>query len=173
MTMANPGFRRTNLAWVVTTSVSASISKTLYTPSFCWRPPCHVKMGCMFIVYSFRFCNDSIAKQYLSVNMVGGLPRDPELTISSLICLNFMRSLFLRHNLITCVSLSSWHFLSSNAFRQTVDPILDKLDRYHFYIMYRLYREATRYVDGKIVKVRFHTLSSFALPFILLRIYRI
>jgi len=34
----------------------------------------------------------------------------------------------------------------------TVDPILDKLDRYHLYLMYRLYREATRFVDGKIVK---------------------
>lgn len=34
----------------------------------------------------------------------------------------------------------------------TVDPILDKLDRYHLYLMYRLYREATRFADGKIVK---------------------
>lgn len=105
MILANLGFRRTSLAWVVTTSVSASISKTLYAPSFCWRPPCHVTMGCMFIVYSFRFRNDSIAKQYLSVNMVGGPPRDPELTISSLICLNFMRSLSLPHNPATYVDL--------------------------------------------------------------------
>ena len=115
--MSNPGFRRTSLAWVVTTSVSASISKTLYTPSFCWRPPCHVTMGCMFIAYSFRFRNDSIAKLYLSVNMVGGPPRDLELTISSLICLNFMRSLSLRHNLVTCVSLcfpdTFWILMSS------------------------------------------------------------
>ncbi|KAF8809047.1 HAD-like protein [Phlegmacium glaucopus] len=34
----------------------------------------------------------------------------------------------------------------------TIDPILDQLDRYHLYLMYRLYREATRFVDGKIVK---------------------
>ena len=160
--MANPGFRRTSLAWAVTTSVSASISKTLYTPSFCWRPPCHLTMGCMFIVYSFRFRNDLIAIQYLSVNMVGGPPRDPELTISSLICLNFMRLLSLPHNPVTCVGLCLWHFLNSNAFHQTVDPILDKLDRYHLYLMYRLYREATRFVDGKIVKVCFHTSSSSA-----------
>ena len=30
--------------------------------------------------------------------------------------------------------------------------------------MYRLYRESTRFVDGKIVKVRFHALSSSTLP---------
>ena len=30
-------------------------------------------------------------------------------------------------------------------------PILDKLDPYQ-YAMYRLYRDATRYVDGKYVK---------------------
>lgn len=30
-------------------------------------------------------------------------------------------------------------------------PLLDKLDPYQ-YAMYRLYREATRYVDGKYVK---------------------
>ena len=105
MIMAIPGFCRTSLAWAVTTSVSASISKTLYSPSFCWRPPCHVTMGCMCIVYSFRFRNDSIAKQYLSVNMVGGPPSDPGLTIFSLICLNFMRSLSLPHNPVTCVGL--------------------------------------------------------------------
>ncbi|KAF9561907.1 HAD-like protein [Agrocybe pediades] len=34
----------------------------------------------------------------------------------------------------------------------TAGPILDKLDRYGFYINYRLFREATRSVDGKIVK---------------------
>lgn len=59
--------------------------------------------------------------------------------------------------------MSPWHFLNPNPFYQTVDPILDKLDRYNMYIMYRLYREATRFVDGKIVKVRFCA-SSSALP---------
>ncbi|KAF8901871.1 HAD-like domain-containing protein [Gymnopilus junonius] len=34
----------------------------------------------------------------------------------------------------------------------TAGPILDKLDRYGFYINYRLFREATRTLDGKIVK---------------------
>ncbi|KAF8959901.1 HAD-like domain-containing protein [Flammula alnicola] len=34
----------------------------------------------------------------------------------------------------------------------TAAPILDKLDRYGFFITYRLYRDATRVVDGKIVK---------------------
>ena len=57
-------------------------------------------------------------------------------------------------------SMSPWYFLNSNAFYQTVDPILDKLDPYNLYIMYRLYRESTRLVDGKIVKVRFHASSS-------------
>lgn len=37
---------------------------------------------------------------------------------------------------------------------QTAAPIVDKLDRYGFFITYRLYREATRVVDGKIIKVR-------------------
>ena len=127
----------------------------------------------MFFVYSY-FRNDSIAKQYLSVNMVGGPPRDPELTISLPICLNFMRSLSLPHNLVTCVGLHfPLTFLKSNAFHQTVDPILDQLDRYRLYILYRLYREATRFVDGKIVKVRFHAGFLPYTTFILLRIYRI
>ncbi|TFK68476.1 NIF-domain-containing protein [Pluteus cervinus] len=34
----------------------------------------------------------------------------------------------------------------------TANPILDKLDRYGFFINYRLFREATRLLDGKIVK---------------------
>ncbi|KAH9485806.1 Mitochondrial import inner membrane translocase subunit TIM50 [Psilocybe cubensis] len=34
----------------------------------------------------------------------------------------------------------------------TASPILDKLDRYNFYINYRLFREATRTLNGKIVK---------------------
>ncbi|KAJ7077911.1 HAD-like domain-containing protein [Mycena belliarum] len=34
----------------------------------------------------------------------------------------------------------------------TAAPILDKLDRYNFFIMHRLYREATRSINGKIVK---------------------
>ncbi|PPQ88498.1 hypothetical protein CVT25_013169 [Psilocybe cyanescens] len=34
----------------------------------------------------------------------------------------------------------------------TASPILDKLDRYNFYINYRLFREATRTLDGKVVK---------------------
>ncbi|KAF7309668.1 Mitochondrial import inner membrane translocase subunit TIM50 [Mycena indigotica] len=34
----------------------------------------------------------------------------------------------------------------------TAAPILDKLDRYNFYITHRLYREATRSINGKIVK---------------------
>ena len=96
--------------------------------------------------------------------MVGGPPRDPELTISSLICLNFMSSLSLPHSPVTCVGLCLWHFSNSNASHQTVDPILEKLDRYNLYLMYRLYRESTRFVDGKIVKVRFHALSSSTLP---------
>jgi len=31
-------------------------------------------------------------------------------------------------------------------------PIVEKLDPYSFYIMYRLFREGTRFVDGKVVK---------------------
>lgn len=34
-------------------------------------------------------------------------------------------------------------------------PILEKLDRYNFFINYRLFREATRSINGKIVKVHF------------------
>ncbi|GLB37985.1 putative import inner membrane translocase subunit TIM50 [Lyophyllum shimeji] len=34
----------------------------------------------------------------------------------------------------------------------TAGPILDKLDRYNFYITHRLFREATRSMGGKIVK---------------------
>jgi import inner membrane translocase subunit TIM50 len=34
----------------------------------------------------------------------------------------------------------------------TAAPSVDKLDRYGFFITYRLYREATRVVDGKLVK---------------------
>ncbi|KAF8883276.1 HAD-like domain-containing protein [Infundibulicybe gibba] len=34
----------------------------------------------------------------------------------------------------------------------TAGPILDKLDRYNFYINHRLFREATRSINGKIVK---------------------
>ncbi|KAF8161565.1 HAD-like domain-containing protein [Crassisporium funariophilum] len=34
----------------------------------------------------------------------------------------------------------------------TAGPVLDKLDRYNFYINYRLFREATRSLDGKVVK---------------------
>lgn len=34
----------------------------------------------------------------------------------------------------------------------TAMPIIEKLDPYNFFIAYRLYREATRSVDGKIVK---------------------
>ncbi|KAF7308717.1 Mitochondrial import inner membrane translocase subunit TIM50 [Mycena chlorophos] len=34
----------------------------------------------------------------------------------------------------------------------TAAPILDKLDRYNFFIAHRLYREATRSINGKIVK---------------------
>jgi TFIIF-interacting CTD phosphatase-like protein len=37
---------------------------------------------------------------------------------------------------------------------QTAGPIIDKLDRYNFYINHRLFREATRSINGKIVKVR-------------------
>jgi import inner membrane translocase subunit TIM50 len=32
-------------------------------------------------------------------------------------------------------------------------PIIEKLDPYNFFITYKLFREATRSVDGKIVKV--------------------
>ncbi|KAF7356753.1 Mitochondrial import inner membrane translocase subunit TIM50 [Mycena venus] len=41
-------------------------------------------------------------------------------------------------------------FTSQNFY--TAAPILDKLDRYNFYISHRLYREATRSINGKIVK---------------------
>ncbi|KAJ7126533.1 HAD-like domain-containing protein [Mycena crocata] len=41
-------------------------------------------------------------------------------------------------------------FTSQNFY--TAAPILDKLDRYQFYISHRLYREATRSINGKIVK---------------------
>ncbi|KAF8058619.1 HAD-like protein [Lyophyllum atratum] len=34
----------------------------------------------------------------------------------------------------------------------TAGPILDKLDRFNFYITHRLFREATRSINGKIVK---------------------
>lgn len=34
----------------------------------------------------------------------------------------------------------------------TAMPIIDKLDRYNFFILYRLFRDATRTVNGKIVK---------------------
>jgi len=34
----------------------------------------------------------------------------------------------------------------------TAAPILDKLDRYNFYVTHRLFREATRSIGGKIVK---------------------
>ncbi|KAJ7245159.1 NIF-domain-containing protein [Mycena haematopus] len=34
----------------------------------------------------------------------------------------------------------------------TAAPILDKLDRYNFFVSHRLYREATRSINGKIVK---------------------
>ena len=104
--MVDPGFCWTSLARAATTSVSTSISKTVYSPSICWRPPCYIAMGCTFTVYSFPLHNDSSNKRYFSVNMVGGPPRDLELTISLLICLNFMRSLSLLHNLVTCVDLS-------------------------------------------------------------------
>jgi len=40
-----------------------------------------------------------------------------------------------------------------NLIAQTAAPIVDKLDRYGFFITYRLYREATRVTDGKLVKV--------------------
>jgi import inner membrane translocase subunit TIM50 len=32
-------------------------------------------------------------------------------------------------------------------------PIIEKLDPYNFFIIYKLFREATRSVNGKIVKV--------------------
>jgi import inner membrane translocase subunit TIM50 len=34
----------------------------------------------------------------------------------------------------------------------TAMPIIDKLDRYNFFILYRLFRDATRTLNGKIVK---------------------
>lgn len=37
---------------------------------------------------------------------------------------------------------------------QHAGPITEKLDPYQFYIMYKLFREATRFVDGQVVKVR-------------------
>ncbi|KAG6899282.1 hypothetical protein C0993_011667 [Termitomyces sp. T159_Od127] len=36
--------------------------------------------------------------------------------------------------------------------RHTALPVLEKLDRYNFYITHRLFREATRSINGKIVK---------------------
>ncbi|TFK37060.1 HAD-like domain-containing protein [Crucibulum laeve] len=41
-------------------------------------------------------------------------------------------------------------FTSQNYY--TAGPVLDKLDRYNFYINHRLFREATRSINGKIVK---------------------
>lgn len=32
-------------------------------------------------------------------------------------------------------------------------PVAEKLDPFTAYLPYRLYRESTRYVDGKVVKV--------------------
>lgn len=37
---------------------------------------------------------------------------------------------------------------------QTAMPILDKLDPYQFFITYKLFRDATRSVNGTPVKVR-------------------
>lgn len=39
--------------------------------------------------------------------------------------------------------------------QQTAMPIIEKLDPYNFFITYKLFRESTRSVDGKIVKVTF------------------
>lgn len=36
--------------------------------------------------------------------------------------------------------------------KQTAEPVLMQLDKYQFYITYRLYKEATRIKDGKVVK---------------------
>lgn len=36
---------------------------------------------------------------------------------------------------------------------QTATPIVEKLDPYNMFIQHRLFRESTRSVDGKIVKV--------------------
>jgi hypothetical protein len=37
---------------------------------------------------------------------------------------------------------------------QTAMPVAEKLDPFTAYLPYRLYRESTRYVSGKVVKVR-------------------
>ena len=37
-------------------------------------------------------------------------------------------------------------------FLKTAMPILEKLDPYNFYIMYKLFRESTRAVNGQVVK---------------------
>lgn len=37
--------------------------------------------------------------------------------------------------------------------QQTAMPIIEKLDPYNFFILYKLFRESTRSVNGKIVKV--------------------
>ena len=36
---------------------------------------------------------------------------------------------------------------------QTAMPVLDSLDRYNFFITHKLFREATRSVNGQVVKV--------------------
>jgi hypothetical protein len=40
---------------------------------------------------------------------------------------------------------------------QTAMPVAEKLDPFTAYLPYKLYRESTRYVDGKVVKVSFST----------------
>ena len=47
----------------------------------------------------------------------------------------------------------SYIFVSLEEIVQTAAPILDKLDRYGFFINHRLFREATRSINGQIVKV--------------------
>lgn len=49
-----------------------------------------------------------------------------------------------------CVNCTELTYNSVPLFKNAM-PILEKLDPYQ-YSMYRLYREATRYVDGKYVK---------------------
>ena len=48
--------------------------------------------------------------------------------------------------------------------QQTAMPIIDKLDPYNFFILYKLFREATRSVNGKIVKVSLIICCTSVLP---------
>jgi len=66
--------------------------------------------------------------------------------------LPILRSCYFHNSVSLCGSLSNTSLDNSNSTIQTAIPILEKLDRYNFFINYRLFREATRSINGKIVK---------------------